>query len=231
MRAGLLLIAVVSSGCGYGLMQTAHTEPPNEVGAVFGAAYLKNELSGVAGRNTRAAVGMHAAPRLGLSDHIDIGLQPWLLLGARADVKVDLLAPLNPLAIAPRFGVGYARGIGSDTAMVLAGGIASYRVTREFEPYAALTFANHWITRPAPEVDLAPDETLAPRSGVGDGLLQLHTGFELRARTGVGVFLEYGLWLPARDDPGDSYAFVTTHIFAIGIHAFSPRRGEFPRNR
>ena len=83
----------------------------------------------------------------------------------------------------------------------------------------------------AATLELAPDETLAPRSGVGDGLLQLHTGFELRARTGVGVFLEYGLWLPAQDDPGDSYAFVTTHIFAIGIHAFSPRRGEFPRNR
>jgi hypothetical protein len=112
--------------------------------------------------------------------------------------------------------------------MALAGGIASYRVTAGFEPYVGVTFADHWIERPPPDVQLAPGESLASRTYVGDGLVQLNAGFELSAHTGVGMFAEYGIWLPAQNDPGDGYAFVTTHVFAIGVHGFSPRRGQFP---
>jgi hypothetical protein len=142
--------------------------------------------------------------------------------GSRSQTK-----PLDPLAIAPRLGVGYATGVRTSTSLLLAGGIASYRVTRGFEPYAGVTFANHWIVQPPPDVELAQDESLASRSYAGDGLVQLNAGFELRTRGGVGTFFEYGVWLPAQNDPGDSYAFVTTHVFAIGLHVFVPRGSEF----
>ena len=36
MRSALFAVALSVSGCGYGLMQTAHTEPAAKLGAVFG---------------------------------------------------------------------------------------------------------------------------------------------------------------------------------------------------
>ena len=218
MRSALFVLAVSLGGCGYGLMQTAHTE---RAGVAVGGTYLKNKLSGVAGRSTDTALGVVLAPRIGIGDHVDVGVQPWMKPGARADVKVDVLAPDNPLALAPRAGVGYALADSSShTIMGLAGGIASYRVTRWLEPYLGATYADHWISRPhQPEMaQLAPGESLVPRNHTGDGLIELTAGAELRLGRSSGLLAEYNLWLPANNDPGDGYAFVTTHVFALGLH-------------
>ncbi len=218
MRVALVVLAVSLGGCGYGLMQTGHTEPAGKLGAVFGGTYLANKLSGVAGRTPETSVGAVIAPRFGLADHVDVGLQPWMDPGGRADVKVDVLAPDNPLAFAPRAGVGYAQGDQSHTIMGLAGGIASYRATPWFEPYLGGTYADHWISRPADTSYVAPGESLVPANHTGDGLVELTAGAELRLSRSSGLLFEYNLWLPANNDPGDGYAFVTTHVFALGLH-------------
>ncbi len=224
MRAALLALAIAQSGCGYAVAQTAHTEPSGSFAAAFGMNYVTNELSNVAGRDTTTRLGLQISPRLGLSDHVDVGLQPWWLLGTSADVKVDVLARHNRLAIAPRAGVGYAVASGK-TVMAFAGGLSSYRLTPDFEPYAGAVYANHWITRDPPdEIQLQPGESFAARTGVGDGLVELSVGFMLGGSDGSGPYLEYDLWLPAQDDPGDNYAFVTTHVFAAGLHFGKPQR-------
>jgi hypothetical protein len=208
-------------------MQTAHTEPPGKGSGTFAAAVVSNELSGVAGRTAADAQSVQAAPRLGLSRHVDVGLQPWMLIGLRSDVKVNLFAPEQRLAVAPRAGAGYAHGGDARTFMGMAGAIFSYRVSRGFEPYLGTTYANHWISRPIFQTELQPGESLVPRDHTGDGLAQLTVGFEAGGSS-MSVLLEYNLWLPANNDPGDGYAFVHTHVFAIGIAFFSPSRRPPP---
>ncbi len=223
MRGALFALLLATSGCGgYGLMQTAHTEPPGKGGAVVGANLASNKLSGVAGRDSYQSFSQQAAPRVGLSDHVDVGAQPWMLFGVRGDAKVDLLDPRDPLAVAPRVGGGYA-GTSTQTIMAMAGGIVSYRLPGNVEPYLGVTYADHWIDRPVSAGLVAPGESLVPRNNTGDGLVQLSIGLELPGRAS-GFIAEYNLWLPANNDPGDGYAFVTTEVFAIGVEFFSPRR-------
>jgi hypothetical protein len=224
MRGALFGLLLATSGCGgYGLMQTAHTEPPGKGAAAFGLNGVSNKLSGVAGRTTLDAVSLQAAPRIGLAPHVDIGLQPWMYMGGRADVKVDVLAPHERLAVAPRAGAGFAVGSETRTLMGMAGAILSYRATPGFEPYLAATYADNWITRPKLDVTPASGESLAPRANTGDGLVQLTVGFEWSGRS-AGFLAEYNLWFPVNNDPGDGYAFVPTEVFSIGFDFFSPLR-------
>lgn len=224
MRAAVFVLALSLGGCGYGLMQTAHTERSATVGGVVGGTYVVNKLSGLAGRTTQTNLGGVLAPRVGIGDHVDVGLQPWMWVGARADVKVDLLAPDNPLAIAPRAGGGYATGDKGDQFMAMAGAIASYRIGTRFEPYLGATYADHWISLTKDEYafSFSSGGTPVARNHTGDGLVELTVGSEIRLARVSGLLFEYNLWLPANNDPGDGYAFVTTHVFALGFHFFSP---------
>lgn len=223
MRFALLALLLATSGCGgYGLMQTAHTEPPGKGSMVIALDVMQNKLSGVAGRDQLQDLSQQAAPRIGLSDHADIGFQPWMLSGVRGDLKVDLLGPHEPWAVATRLGAGYA-GTDTQTIMALAGGILSYRVTRGFEPYFGITYADHWIHRPVDQALVPHGETLASRTHTGDGLVQLSVGLEFGGDSSAFI-AEYNLWLPANNDPGDGYGFVTTEVFSLGVDFFSPLR-------
>jgi hypothetical protein len=203
----------LTSGCSFGMFQTAHTQAPGTVSVTPGVAQVFNELDDERGRGVLTNLGAQLGGRLGVTKRVDLGLSSFMAYGAKADVKVNLLERSQKLAIAPRLGAGFRfeRGV----RMLEAGAIASYRLADRFEPYAGLTFANHWIE---PE---KPDESLpahaVTRREMGDGLLQLNLGFEVRLSEHVAFLGEYGHWFPMNNDPGDFYAFVPTNVAGVAL--------------
>ena len=141
-------------------------------------------------------------------------------MGVKMDAKVNLLHPLQRLAVAPRLGAGF--GLGRKVWMVEGGAIASYRVSDWFEPYLGLTFANHWIAREPPPIMLPPN--VVARTGTGDGLLQLSLGVELVAARHFAVLAEYGHWFVLNNDPGDFYRFLPTNIAGLAVRIGRVRR-------
>jgi hypothetical protein len=225
----LLACAGSSSGCGYGLMQTAHTEAPGHVATTLGESYVGNALSDSGGRNLTTNIGTELAARVGLNRHVDLGVGPWLGEGARADFKLDVLAPENPWALAPRIGAGIAVSDSSATTgddddgnptaieTALVGVIGSYRAGT-VEPYVGVTFANHWIYLEHEYPDeLPPGQRYTPRTGAGDGLFQIALGAEIAVGVTTRLLLEYQRWQPAQDDPGDAYAFVPSNVLSVAL--------------
>ena len=203
----------LTRGCSFGMFQTAHTQAPGTVSITPGIAQVFNRLDDQSGRGVLTNSGAQVGGRLGISKRVDAGLGSFMAYGAKADVKVNLLDRSQKLAIAPRLGAGFRleRGV----RMLEAGAIASYRVADRFEPYAGLTFANHWIEPDEPEGKLPANAVT--RREMGDGLLQLNLGFEVRASEHVAFLAEYGHWFPMNNDPGDFYAFVPTNVAGIAL--------------
>jgi hypothetical protein len=204
--------------CGYGLHQTAKTQRPGAVSLQTGLSYISNENISAQQQPGPLHIGAEVGPvRVGLSDHVDVGVGFFYELGARVDAKFNVLAPSDRLAIAPRLGAGYASGSDRRTAMWMGGIIASYDVDPTFTPYLAATFANHWFAGPQPEASFNAGEHLAPPTGLGDGLLELVAGAQWRVGSVVALSAEYGLWQPVQNDPGTFYAFVTSQVVSVGM--------------
>jgi len=222
--AAAALVALFLAGCGYGVLQTAHTEPPGPPAVTVGAATVANEYAGEAGRNLATNAVPEASLRLGLTEHLDVGTGPYLFPGWRADAKYNLFRPAAPQALAPRAGVGYASFQGDRTFLAFAGVIGSYRVARWLEAYASLTVADNWVRIEEPTgTDLGPNESFAARDGTGNGALQAVLGAELSVTRRWGLLLEYGHWAPLWNDPGDFYRFAHNHVFAAGARISAPR--------
>lgn len=217
-----LLIAcallALTSGCltSHGLLQTAHTEPPRELRFNAGAAGVINENASAAGRDFTTNTTPEPSMRLGLTEQMDAGLSPWLVTGAILDAKVNLLNNLDRAALAPRMAAGYAFGDRSAFGLEL-GVIASYLLDDGIEPYAGLHFANHWFAanNHAEPSTLRANQQLAPLRGYGDGLVKAAFGIDVRLTYGLHLLLEYAHWIPANNDPGDGYRFVTNDILAL----------------
>ncbi len=223
-------IGLATLGCSYGLFQTARTEPPGTIGGHIGQTLVMNEIDDEAGRSTTTNLGVEPEVRIGATDHLDVGLGPLFGLGLRGDVKYNFFRPTDRLALAGRVGGGQSPWYAVYNA--LGGVIASYRVFRMVEPYAAATFSNFWIRGyEQPEVELEPGERLAAGKGYGDGLLQLVVGIQLPAGTGRAFMVEVSRWIPLQNDPGDFYRFVPTTVIGAGFRfgAFDPLRAERAR--
>lgn len=205
--------ASLACGCSFGSFQTAHTQAPGTVSGTVGLARVFNELDDERGRSVLTNTGAQLGGRLGISKRVDAGLGSFMAYGIKADVKVNLLAPSHKLALAPRLGAGYR--LERAVRMLEAGAIASYRIADRFEPYAGLTFANHWIDPAKPDGPLPANAVT--RREMGDGLLQLNLGFELRLSEHVAMLAEYGHWFPMNNDPGDFYAFVPTNVAGMAL--------------
>lgn len=208
--------ALLTSGCSFGSFQTAHTQAPGTVSGTVGIAHVFNELDDEGGRSVLTNTGAQLGGRVGISKRVDVGLGSFMAYGVKADVKVNLLAPSQKLALAPRLGAGFR--LERDVRLLEAGAIASYRLADSFEPYVGLTFANHWIEpeQPAELGGKLPSNAVTRRE-MGDGLLQLNLGFEARLSEHVALLGEYGHWFPMNNDPGDFYAFVPTNIAGIAL--------------
>lgn len=211
------------TACSYSLHETAHTLPAGASSLDLGASLLVNDQT--TGRNASLAsgVGAEIGPlRVGLSDHVDMGIGFLYTTGGRVDTKVDVFGPHDRFALAPRFGAGYAaESSNSDSqrkvVLWMLGLIASYDVSEGFTPYAGATFANHWV-HATPSYDarseLLPSQQFAARTGEGNGLLELAAGLRFRTSERATFSLEYSLWAPMQDDPGDFYAFTTSHVIS-----------------
>ena len=220
MKPILLSVCALTSACSFASFQTAHTQAPGTVSVTPGVARIYNRIDDVSGRDASTNIGAQLGGRVGITPRVDAGLGTFMRSGVKADLKVNLLAPHQRLALAPRLGAGYRweREVG----LLEAGAIASYRCFARLEPYAGLTFANHWIEAVPPSTSL-PANVVGGR-GTGDGLLQLNVGVQLVVSDHVALLGEYGHWFPLNDDPGDFYAFVPTDIvgFAMRIGHVGP---------
>lgn len=222
--AAAMLVALSLTGCGYGVLQTAHTEPPGKPAVTVGAATVSNEYDAEARRNPATNAVPEASLRLGLTEHLDVGTGPYLLTGWRADVKGNLFRPAERHALAPRAGVAYATLQGDRTLLAFVGVIGSYRVARWFEPYGSLTMADNWVRIESPtDTRLAPNEAFVDRDRTGNGNLQAVLGAELSVTRRWGFLLEYGRWTPLWNDPGDFYRFAHNNVFAAGARFSAPR--------
>jgi hypothetical protein len=216
-RGVALCFAPCVAGCSFGLFQTAHTQPPGQPLVTVGLTKVKNAIDEVGGRTELTSLGLQAGARVGVLRRLDLGVGSFFLSGGRADVKVNLVDPTGPFALSPRAGIGYQHRYG--VLMAEAGGIASYRFFGMLEPYAGLTFANHWLTNhPPPSVNLP--RSLAPGTGTGDGLLQAAVGLAFDTKRHVGFMAEYGHWFVMQDDPADFYAFVPTNVLGVALRVY-----------
>ena len=211
-------LAAVVSGCltSHGLLQTAHTEPPRELRFNAGAAGVINENASAAGRDFTTNTTSEPSLRLGLTEHVDAGVAPWLVTGSILDAKLNLLDNSDRAALAPRMAAGYAFGDRSAFGLEV-GVIGSYRLEDGLEPYAGLHFANHWFearNHVAPST-LKANQQLAEVRGYGDGLVKAAFGLDFHVSHGLHLLLEYAHWLPANNDPGDGYRFVANDIVAL----------------
>jgi hypothetical protein len=213
--------AILLSGCSFGAFQTAHTQAPATVSVTPGIAQVFNGIDDEQGRGLATNVGAQLGGRVGLTERLDAGVGTFLSTGVKLDAKLNVLDPLQKLAVAPRIGAG-RRWIGREIWMVEGGAIASYRVFDWLEPYLGLTFANHWIEPEPPPLALPPDALGS--SGSGDGLLQLSVGVELAATRHFGVLAEYGHWFVLNNDPGDYYRFLPTNIAGLAVRIGRVRR-------
>jgi hypothetical protein len=208
------ILATLTAGCSFGSFQTAHTQAPATLSVTPGVTLVSNGIDDQAGRNVTTNVSGQIAGRVGVSRRVDVGIGSFMRSGMKADVKVNVLDPKGRLALAPRVGAGYRLGDRS-MALLEAGAITSYRVGGWFEPYAGLTYANHWIS-PRP-LDAPAGDDVVRRRGSGDGLLQLSLGVELALSQDFAILGEYGHWFPLNDDPGDFYRFVATDIVGLAL--------------
>jgi len=204
--------------CSTNLFQTAHTTPPGRVRANVGLSYLSNRViaqQSRSGPNPFVSIAGQAGLRVGVTEHLDLGLGSFEIEGAALDAKYNLLGPAQPWALAPRVGAAY--GGNYQTFRAQAGGIASYRASRLVEPYLGLTFANYWIgkyTRPSQPAPAGSH--YAHRSGSGDGVLELNFGVELPSKH-YATLLEFSHWFVLQDDPGDFYRFVPTNLVGVAM--------------
>ena len=130
-----LALALASTACGFGLFQTARTEPPGTVVGHVGTTSVHNEVTSNPDRGG-AIIGVDSGMRLGVADHVDVRLRSFLLSGMQFDVKVNVMRPSEDLALAPRIGGGYAARY--DTRNAILGVIGSYRIVHDLEPYLGL---------------------------------------------------------------------------------------------
>ncbi len=209
--AAFLLFA----GCGLGALQTAHTTPPGETEVALALGYVRNDMIDERG----TAIGNYQPElmlRRGLSDRVDLGLSMFLGAGLLADVKVGLLAP-GRFALAVQAGVGAGKDLLSSAAALHV----PVRVLGSVDlldgrliPYLGLGYGAFWIFGYG---EREPGKTYVDRAGYGDGVLMATAGLAWQLHSGTRFIVEYDLWQPVVDDPGDMYEFSRSHVFLAGF--------------
>ncbi len=217
-----LVIAFSLSACGYSLLQTAETMPKGQTDVTLGISYLNNEL--ISERDGTALIGnfpQEITVRHGLNEQVEVGASLLFGSGLLLNGKYNFMPHQNPLALSVRGGLGVAGNPFSSDLGVIHLPItvaASYRLKSFITPYMALGYDAWWVFREAPpEQERPEDSSLAKRTLFGDGNLTLTAGIEVGEREGTAWLVEYRLFEPIVDDPGDHHEFVRSHIFAVGV--------------
>lgn len=200
-------------------MQTAHTGRAGQVSVRAGIASVFNRVDGRAGHDRMTSTTAEPGVRVSLADQLDAGLAPWFGLGGAVDAKLNLVDNRARAAFGPRISAGWAYADPSSVIGLEAGVIGSYRLWSFAEPYAGLSFANHWFLarQTTTPVELGSRQQLAARRGYGDGLVKTAIGVELRVSPRLRALLEYDHWFPAQNDPGDGYAFLANDVVSCSF--------------
>lgn len=219
--------ALLASGCGFGVLQTARPLPPGEMSFTAGAGSVHNSVVD-AQQSPREPINVvgDLAFRVGVVDRLDIGIGGLWNGGLRADAKYDLLPTRSRFALSPRGGLGYAAG-GGWALTAFGGALASYDVFRWLTPYAGGTYATYWVHGRTPnDVTLASNERFADRKGYGDGLVELTAGLSVQVGRAVALLGEVDRWIPMQNDPGDFFRFVPSTVVMAGMQVTFGKRGE-----
>ncbi len=233
----LLALQGLLSSCGYGQYQTARTVLKGDVRFTIAQNVLHNKnqqqlsetnfwgpVSHVVG-NWAIRAPQEIRVRIGAGERTDVGVALFLAGGLLVDAKVNLMPTDHDLAIAVQGGVGGALDTASwrdgDKATVWhipLGVLASYRLWSCFSPYLGAAYHTYWfVGRPLPDEIYDPQADYVDRKYHGDGVLRLTIGFEHHLNSRFAWLAEYTLLYPVLDDPGDNYAFVTNHLWGLGL--------------
>ncbi|CAN5411992.1 hypothetical protein BH09MYX1_BH09MYX1_67970 [soil metagenome] len=221
MRAIALGLALPLTACGFGMNESARTVAPNHVSGAGALTFVVNDTA--ARKPGLGNLGIDLGMvRLGVARHLDVGIGEAFFAGGKVDVKWSPFPEWWIVALALRLGVG-AAGFPDPLVFTYAGTIASIDVGDVVTPYLSGTYADHWIF--GRYLDPPPaGQRNAPRAGYGDGVLQLAIGVRFFTGDLFSTSLEYGLWVPLQDDPGDGFSFFRTHVATIGVCFACPRR-------
>ncbi|MCK5800564.1 MAG: hypothetical protein KAI47_25420 [Deltaproteobacteria bacterium] len=214
-------VIFLHTGCGLGLLQTAKTTPKGMLRVSGGGGYLYN--ANVEDRGpTLGNIPVQIALRYGVTDSLDVGARLFCLAGGLADIKYNLLSSKSPLALSVWGGIGAAANVNAGGAKsegwnlhMPLGAIASYELMGWLTPYVGFSYGFWWIFGRGGEID--PNVRYASREGYGDGLLTITAGVELRFGARFALLLEYDLFEPVVDDPGDFYSFIRSHLVQVGF--------------
>ncbi len=212
-----LIVLLLASGCGLGLMQTGKTTPPGHWKTRFGGGYLHNEMVAERGRaitNYPLQIGW----RYGVNEQTDIGVEVLMGAGVQLDGKYNFRPSTDPLAVAVQAGAGAAHVLGtnSDIAQVPVRGIVSYDLG-DATPYLGLGLEVVWIFDYESERELPSGAMPVGRRGHGDGNLTANAGIDLLLGTNRHMLLELAYRRPVFDDPGDGFSFVDNFVFLVGL--------------
>ena len=217
---GALAMLLVSACGGYPMFQTGKTTTPGKVSLDFGGAVMNNPKHDHPREEGVGVVG-DVGMRVGAIPNLDFGFGTYMGAGLRGETKVNFLSPRSPAGLALRIGGGFGAPFSRDHEQIfmgMAGVVASYEVADILSVYGGGTFFNHWIYRDRPTwAELQPGEWYAPRSGYGDGILQLGLGLKLRTGSNSALFAEYDRWIPAQDDVGDFFQFDPANLVAFAL--------------
>jgi hypothetical protein len=212
-----LVVVLLASGCGLGLMQTGKTTAPGTWKTRFGGGYLHNEMVAERGRsitNYPVQIGW----RYGVNEQTDVGAELLMGGGAQLDGKHNLRPSTDPLAVAVQAGAGAAHVLGTNAeiAQVPVRGIVSYDLG-EATPYLGLGLEVVWIFGYESDNPLPPGAMPVGRRGHGDGNLTASAGIDLTLGTNRHLLLELAYRRPVFDDPGDGFSFVDNFVFLFGL--------------
>ena len=220
LLAGLLLL----SGCGLGTLQTAKTTPRGTLDTTVGGGFLHNESSAQRESLTVDNFPQYISLRYGVTDQLDVGARLFYFTGLVADVKVNLVDHRSPLAVSVQAGLGGVASFSNFPADPEYAGwflhlpltvLVSYQLWGRLTPYAALGYSFNWIFDRDDKRQTG--ERYAERAGYGDGVLTVAVGLELAVTRSFAIMLEYDLYKPVVDDPGDFFSFVDNHLVLIGF--------------
>lgn len=220
----LLCLLIMASGCGLGTLQTAKTTPRGRFNTTVGGGYKHDANMDQREHLTVDNFPQFISLRYGVTHQLDVGARLFYLTGLVADVKYNLVDHRSDLAVSLQAGLGGVASFSNFPVDPEYAGwmlhlpltvLVSYRLLGRLTPYAALGYSFNWVFDR--DEHRQAGERYAERAGHGDGVLTVAAGLELALTPTFAIMVEYDLYKPVVDDPGDFFSFVDNHLVLMGF--------------
>ncbi len=212
----LVGLPALFTACAITTPQTARTTPEGEWSVLIAAGAALED--GERRAEWPHPIVSQLAVKRGLTGSLEVGVATFMTLGLLGELKYNLMPPESAFALSLQSGLGLANPEpGAWILQVPATVYASYDLAW-FTPYVALGSGIFWMNGwlPAQEERKFGYEPLA-RDYLGDGLLLLRAGCELRVSEGTAFLLEGGRFVPLHSDPGDGYEFMPGYQLNLAL--------------